>query len=162
MKKRGLMPHLILIYLHNNNDYIIIEHIYERHRRTHETRPRCSGHETSSFLHGDGEESILVFPPISDHCPKSIWPHDALGTSNMHKLLYFCSSWFLVRTCSLNEASCCCCSSGLVSMPGMLEICSRASWILVLSLFSSWWMSWLSLSMLGAKTTNTKTQTVMT
>ena len=102
------------------------------------------------------------FSPISDHCPMSIWPHDALGTSNMHKLLYFCSSWFLVRTCSLNEASCCCCSSGLVSMPGMLEICSRASWILVLSLFSSWWMSWLSLSMLGAKTTNTKTQKVMT
>ena len=75
--------------------------------------------------------------------------HDALGTSNMHRLLYFCSSWFLVRTCSRSVVSCCCCSPGLQSIPGMLEICSRASWIFVFSLASSWWTSWLSLSMLS-------------
>lgn len=85
--------------------------------------------------------------PLSQCSKLSV--HDAFGTSNMHKVLYFCSSWFLVRTCSCSVASCCCCSGGLQSIPGMLVICSRASWIFALSLASSWWTSWLSLSMLG-------------
>lgn len=78
----------------------------------------------------------------------SLYVHDAFGTSNMHRLLYFCSSWFLVRTCSRSVASCCCCSDGLLSIPGILVICSRASWIFAFSLANSWWTSWLSLSML--------------
>lgn len=74
--------------------------------------------------------------------------HDTLGTSNMQRLLYFCSSWFLVRTSSRSVASCCCCTSGLLSIPGMLDICSRASWILPFSFANSWWTSWLSFSIL--------------
>lgn len=80
--------------------------------------------------------------------------HDAFGTSNMHKLLYFCSSWFLVRTCSRSVASCCSCAVGLLSMPGMLAICSRASWIFAFNLASSWWTSWLSFSMLKESKVN--------
>lgn len=51
----------------------------------------------------------------------------SLGISNMHRLLYFCSSWLLVRTCSRRLSSCCCCCSGLRWMPGMALTALRIS-----------------------------------
>lgn len=72
----------------------------------------------------------------------------SLGISNMHRLLYFCRSSFLVRTCSRRRCSCCCCRSGLRWMPGMAPTTLRISWNLVLRAFRSCWTSGLSLSML--------------
>lgn len=106
------------------------------------------------LLHGRGNQHAHKKSSLPQSQQKScLQLHDALGTSNIHKLLYFCSSWFLVRTCSRSVASCCCCSAGLLSIPGMLDICSRASWIFAFSLASSWWTSWLSLSMLKERRT---------
>lgn len=79
----------------------------------------------------------------------------SLGISNMQRLLYFCSSSFLVRTCSRRFCSCCCCCSGLTPMPGMELISFLISWNLFLSSFSTWWTSWLSLSMLQRENRDT-------
>ena len=71
----------------------------------------------------------------------------SLGISNMHRLLYFYRSSFVVRTCSRRRCSCCCCRSRLRWMPGMALTTLRISWNLVLRAFRSWWTSGLSLSM---------------
>ena len=95
-EEKRIDAYLILIYLHNNNDYIIIEHIYERHRRTHETRAHCSGHETrrlSSMV--KEEESILVFPQsaIIVRCPFDLTMLWALRTCISSCISAAAGSW---------------------------------------------------------------------
>lgn len=135
--------HGLLLFMRNKSTCWLITCMWKR---------QCP-HMDQRFQAGSTEplssRRFSVFKQQSESSVTRCYRHqEGLGMSNMHRPLYLCKSWFLVRTCSLRVRSLCCCTSELRSMPGMARICSRVSWMRCLSLFNSWCTSWLSLSML--------------